>query len=61
MADNRPEELVRLDAYGSWGTMRQRYTGTFSEDGSTITGGWEKSIDGGDWKHDFVLIYHRAG
>jgi hypothetical protein len=40
--------------------FRQRFTGTFSEDGNTITGAWEKS-PGGDWEHDFALTYRRAG
>lgn len=41
--------------------FRQRFTGTFSEDGDTITGAWEKGSAGGGWEHDFALIYHRAG
>ncbi|WP_322982440.1 hypothetical protein [Streptomyces sp. S584] len=41
--------------------FRQRFTGTFSEDGSTITGGWEVRFDGGEWEHDFSLTYRRAG
>jgi hypothetical protein len=42
--------------------FRQRFTGTFSEDGNTITGAWEKSAaDGGAWEHDFALTYRRAG
>ncbi len=39
----------------------QRFTGTFSEDVNTITGDWEKRPDGGDWVHDFALVYRRAG
>lgn len=38
----------------------QRFTGTFSEDGDTISGAWEKCFSGGDWLHDFDLIYRRA-
>lgn len=38
----------------------QRFTGTFSEDGNTISGAWEKRLSGGDWEHDFDLIYRRA-
>lgn len=38
----------------------QRYTGTISEDGSTIRGQWEISSDGSQWKHDFELNYHRV-
>jgi hypothetical protein len=41
--------------------FRQRFTGTFSADGNTITGGWEKSAaNGGDWEHDFALTYRRV-
>ena len=40
--------------------FRQRYTGTFSADGSTISGAWEKCFTDGAWEHDFVLNYHRA-
>jgi hypothetical protein len=35
----------------------QRYTGTFSDDGSTIRGRWEISHDGVRWEHDFDLSY----
>jgi hypothetical protein len=45
------------EAPGFW----QRYTGLISADGSTITGAWENSPDGRDWKHDFALTYTRAG
>ena len=38
----------------------QRFTGTFSADGNTISGAWETGADGG-WKHDFDLTYRRAG
>lgn len=41
------------EAPGFW----QRYTGVISEDGSTITGAWEASADGGEWRHDFDLNY----
>jgi hypothetical protein len=41
--------------------FRQRFTGTFSEDGDTITGAWESCSEGGEWEHDFALFYHRAG
>jgi enamine deaminase RidA (YjgF/YER057c/UK114 family) len=39
----------------------QRYTGRFSADGNTISGAWERCLNGGDWEHDFALTYHRAG
>ena len=35
----------------------QRFTGTFSADGYTITVRLEKSSDGVKWEHDFDLIY----
>jgi hypothetical protein len=38
----------------------QRYTGTFSEDGRTITGQWEICHDGKTWERDFDLNYTRA-
>jgi hypothetical protein len=41
--------------------FRQRFTGTFSEDGNTISGAWEKALDGTGWEHDFALTYRRAG
>ena len=41
--------------------FRQRFTGTFSQDGNTISGIWEKCFAGADWEHDFALIYRGAG
>jgi hypothetical protein len=38
----------------------QRYTGSFSDDGNTITGRWEMSVDGLSWTHDFDLTYVRV-
>jgi hypothetical protein len=38
----------------------QRLTGTFSEDGKTITGRWEKSSDGSNREHDFDLTYAKV-
>jgi hypothetical protein len=38
----------------------QRFVGAFSDDGSTITGRWEKSTDGSDWKLDFHLTYTKS-
>ncbi|MEV6399429.1 hypothetical protein AB0M39_32355 [Streptomyces sp. NPDC051907] len=37
----------------------QRFIGTFSEDGNTIAGAWEIRHDGGEWEHDFALVYRR--
>jgi hypothetical protein len=41
--------------------FRQRFTGTFSADGNTISGAWETGRDDGQWEHDFALTYRRAG
>jgi hypothetical protein len=41
--------------------FRQRFTGTFSPDGNTISGAWEKRAGGAGWEHDFDLTYRRAG
>lgn len=38
----------------------QRFTGTVSDDGDTITGYWEKSEDDTKWEHDFNLTYTRV-
>lgn len=38
----------------------QRYTGTVSDDGRTITGAWEICHDGTAWEHDLDLTYTRA-
>lgn len=39
----------------------QRFSGTFSEDGSTMNGEWEMSEDeGSTWFHDIEMIYTRA-
>ena len=39
----------------------QRFTGTFSDDGTTIVGRWETAHDGATWEHDFDLTYVRVG
>lgn len=41
--------------------FRQRFTGTFSNDGNVISGAWEKDVGGCGWEHDFALIYRRVG
>jgi hypothetical protein len=56
---------MSLDA-GVWRLWRsgapfsQRFTGTFSDDGRTITGQWEIAEDGTTWKTDFDLIYTKV-
>jgi hypothetical protein len=39
----------------------QRFTGRFTEDGQTISGRWEKSLDGSGWQHDLDLSYRKLG
>ena len=53
--------LTRESADFSPLDFRQRFIGTFSDDGNTIAGAWETGQDGGGWEHDFALIYRRAG
>ncbi|WP_370616630.1 MBL fold metallo-hydrolase [Mumia sp. Pv 4-285] len=42
-------------------SLHQRYTGRFSDDGTTIVGGWETSHDGSSWTPDFDLDYRKVG
>ena len=50
---------------GTWKLWRegepfsQRFTGTFSEDGNTITGRWEIAEDGATYETDFDLVYRK--
>jgi hypothetical protein len=39
----------------------QRFTGSFSDDGRTISGKWEICHDGTTWERDFDLTYIRKG
>jgi hypothetical protein len=51
---------------GTWRFWRddpdfsQRFTGTFSDDGSTITGRGQLSRDGTSWDDDLALDYRRV-
>ena len=38
----------------------QRFTATFNDDGTTITGRWEKSSDGSNWELDLDWSYTRT-
>lgn len=38
----------------------QRFTGTFSDDDKTISGGWEICHDATRWEHDFDLTYTKV-
>jgi hypothetical protein len=49
--------LSRTSADFSALDFSQRFIGTFSNDGGTITGAWETSADGKSWEHDFGLTY----
>jgi hypothetical protein len=40
--------------------FEQRFTGTFSQDGTVISGAWEKRSAGAGWAHDFDLTYRKA-
>ena len=40
--------------------FHQRFHGTFSEDGNTISAYWEKSTDGSNWEKDFDLTYTKV-
>jgi hypothetical protein len=51
---------------GEWKLWRQgepfsqRFAGTLSDDGNTITGRWEIAEDGTNYTTDFDLIYRRV-
>jgi hypothetical protein len=53
-------------ASGQWQLWRdnpsfaQRFQAMLSEDGTRMTGHWEKSFDGGTWEHDFNVEYTRT-
>jgi hypothetical protein len=38
----------------------QRFTGTFSDDGMTIDGRWERADDGQTWETDFDITYTKV-
>jgi hypothetical protein len=56
----RIEDGVRR-VWGDAPGFFQRFTGTFNEDGSAIPGSSEFSEDGTNWRHDFDLLYAKAG
>jgi hypothetical protein len=61
--DDRVWTLTRESPDFSPLDFAQRFTGTFSADGTTISGAWEKRLDGNRdcrWQHDFALTYRRA-
>lgn len=50
-------------AGGRWRIWRdhppfaQRFEAVLSDDGSQMTGHWEKALEGGPWEHDFNVEY----
>jgi hypothetical protein len=53
-------KLLRDSADFSPLDFSQRFTGTFSEDGESIRGEWEKTSGASAWEHDFYLNYRRT-
>lgn len=49
-------ETPDFTPFDSW----QRFTGTFSDDGSTIAGRWETRTDASSWEHDFELTHTKV-
>jgi hypothetical protein len=58
--DGRTWTLMRETADFSPLDFKQRYTGTFSDDGKRIQGAWEICHDGATWQKDFDLNYIRS-
>ena len=58
--DGRLWTLTRERADFSPLDFKQRYTGTFSDDGRSILGAWEICFEGEEWQKDFDLNYRRA-
>ena len=58
--DGRNWTLLRRSPDFSPLDFAQRYTGTFSDDDTTIVGSWEIAHDGSTWEHDFDLTYVRV-
>lgn len=52
---------LRGGEWSIWGQagpeFHQRFTGTFSADGKAISGAWDRSPDGFNWKRDFDMTY----
>ena len=58
--DGRVWTLTREKADFSPLDFKQRYTGTFSDNGRSIHGTWEICHDGATWEKDFDLNYSRV-
>ncbi len=57
--DARTWTLTRTTADFTPLDFSQRYTGTISDDGRTITWYWESAPNDSDWRTDFDLVYRR--
>ena len=58
--DRRVWTLLRETPDFSPLDFRQRFEGTFSDDGDTISGRWEIAHEGSGWELDFHLAYTRV-
>jgi hypothetical protein len=58
--DGRTWTLSREQADFGPLEFKQRYVGTFDDDGRTIRGAWEICHDGETWEKDFDLNYVRV-
>lgn len=58
--DGRTWTLSREEPDFSPLSFAQRFTGTLSDDGDTISGAWEIRHPGQDWERDFGLTYTRV-
>lgn len=38
----------------------QRFSATFKDDGTTVTGRWEKATDGSNWEADIDVTYRKV-
>jgi hypothetical protein len=38
----------------------QRFSGSFDDDGRTVSGRWEKAPGGSNWETDFDLTYRKV-
>jgi hypothetical protein len=57
--DNNSWSLLRDEVDFSPLEFKQRYSGTVSDDGRTISGMWEICHDGSTWQRDFELWYRK--
>ena len=60
LAVSLDEGAWRFSRDGSGSDFSQRFTGTFSDDGNTITGQSQLSEDGSTWENDLAITYRRA-